>query len=94
METQFNGGQNDLFIAVKSESDALGRVACGSGVDLIFQFYLEMRGDGIKRCRKMKRRHRARLDSIERKHDMVRRCDDVGRRRGGTREETTSVRLT
>jgi hypothetical protein len=34
----------------------------------------------------MKQRQRACLGFMERKHDTARRCDDVGRRRGGTEE--------
>jgi hypothetical protein len=41
----------------------------------------------MKRCRKMKRRQRARLGSMERKHDTTRWCDDDSWRRGGTRRE-------
>jgi hypothetical protein len=41
----------------------------------------------MKRCQKIKRRQRAHLGSIGSKHDTVRRCDDVDRRRYGTDEE-------
>jgi hypothetical protein len=40
-----------------------------------------------KSCCKMKQRQQVRLSSIGRKRDTVRRCDDIGRRRGGTGEE-------
>jgi hypothetical protein len=40
----------------------------------------------MKRCRKMKLRQRARLDSLGRKRDMVRQRGDVGWRRGDTEE--------
>jgi hypothetical protein len=64
----------------------LGRVTCGDGADLMLQFWLKIGGGGTKHCRKMKRRQRAHLDSMGRKRDTARRCDDVSRRRGGTRE--------
>jgi hypothetical protein len=53
--------------------------------------------DGTKRCRKMKRRQRACLGSMERKRDTARwRDTSIEERwhRGGKREETTSARLT
>jgi hypothetical protein len=40
----------------------------------------------MKHCRKIKRRQRARLNSMRRKRDTVRRCDDVSRRKCGTDE--------
>jgi hypothetical protein len=40
-----------------------------------------------KHYQKMKRKHRARLDSMENKCGMARRRDDISRRRGGTGEE-------
>jgi hypothetical protein len=46
-----------------------GRVTSGGGADLILQFWLERRSDRMKRCRKMKRRQRAHLGSMERKRD-------------------------
>jgi hypothetical protein len=61
-------------------------VVDGGGVDSMLQYRLERGGDGMKRCRKMKRRQRARLGSMGRKRDMVQRRGDVGRRRGGTGE--------
>jgi hypothetical protein len=61
-------------------------VAGDGSVDSMFQFLLERRCDGMKRCQKMKRRQRAYLDSIERKCDTTRRRDNVGQRRGGTGE--------
>jgi hypothetical protein len=51
-------------------------------------------GGGMKHCQKMKQRQWARLGPMGRKSNTVRRCGDVGRRRGGTREETTPVGLT
>jgi hypothetical protein len=64
--------------------------ACGGGADSVFYFRLERRGDGTKRCRKIKRRQRSRLASIGRKCDTVWRHDDVdqmrddiGREKGG-----------
>jgi hypothetical protein len=59
-------------------------VASGGGADLMLR--LDRGGDGMKRCRKMKRRQQARLGSMGRKLDMTRRCGDIGRRRGGTKE--------
>jgi hypothetical protein len=44
----------------------------------------------MKRCRKMKRRQRVRLDSMRKRCDTVWWCDDVDRRKG---EETTTVAL-
>jgi hypothetical protein len=38
----------------------------------------------MKCCQKMKRMQQSRLGSMERKHDIARRRDDVGRRGGGT----------
>jgi hypothetical protein len=58
----------------------------GGGADSILQFRLERRGDGTKRCRKMKQRQRSHLGSMGRKRDMTRWHDDVGRTRGGTGE--------
>jgi hypothetical protein len=63
-----------------------GRVAYGGGADLMLQFWLERGGDRIKRCQKIKRRQRARLSSIGRKCDMVRRRDDIDRRICNTEE--------
>jgi hypothetical protein len=64
----------------------------------MLQFQLERGDDEMKYYRKMKWRHRARLDSIGRKCDTARRCDDVDRRRGSTgegeREEMMTVQLT
>jgi hypothetical protein len=40
----------------------------------------------MKRCRKMKRNQRARLDSMGMKYDMTRWRDDIGRSRDGTGE--------
>jgi hypothetical protein len=59
-------------------------VAGGVGVDSILWFSLEGGGDGTERCRKMKQKHQAHFDSIERKCDTTRWCDNVDQRRGGT----------
>jgi hypothetical protein len=67
-------------------------VASGSGADSMLQFWLERGGDGIKHCRKMKRRQQARIRLMGRKCDTVRRCDDIGWRRGDTREGKGSRR--
>jgi hypothetical protein len=48
------------------------RMTCCGGADLILWFRLERGGDIIKHYRKIKRRHRAHLDSIGRKRDTVR----------------------
>jgi hypothetical protein len=63
-----------------------GRVVGGGGVDSMLWFRLKRGGDGMKCCRKMRRRLRAHFGSIGRKRDIVRRCVDVDRRRGGTGE--------
>jgi hypothetical protein len=73
------------------------RVAGGGGADLILQFWLGRGGDGMKHCQKMKRRQRARLGSMGRRHDMTQRhglCQPKERRHwGGEREETMPVEL-
>jgi hypothetical protein len=74
-------------------------VVNGGGADLMLQFWLERRDDGMKHYQKMKQRQRAHLASMGWKRNTVRRCDDVSRKRGGTRDrvkrdETTSVGLT
>jgi hypothetical protein len=61
-------------------------VVSGGGVDSMLWFHLERGGDRTKHYRKMKWKQQARLGSMERKCDMVRRCGDIGRRRGGTGE--------
>jgi hypothetical protein len=48
------------------------RVAYNGDVDSIVWFQLERRDDGTKHCQKMKRSQRARLGSMERKHDTMR----------------------
>jgi hypothetical protein len=48
-------------------------VAGGSGIDSMLRFQLERGGDGMKFCRKMKRKQRAHLGSIGRKHGMAQR---------------------
>jgi hypothetical protein len=57
-------------------------VTGGGGTNSILQFRFERGYDGTKRCRKMKRMHRACLDSMGRKHDTMRWHGNVGRRRG------------
>jgi hypothetical protein len=52
----------------------------------MLQFRLERRGDRTKRCREIKWRQRAHLDSMGRKRDPARRRDNVGRRRDDTGE--------
>jgi hypothetical protein len=47
-------------------------VAGGSSADSMLQFQLKREGDGMKHHRKMKRRQRTHLYSMERKHDMAR----------------------
>jgi hypothetical protein len=61
-------------------------VADGGDADSMLQFQLERGGHGMKHYRKMQRRQRAYLGSMERKHDMTRRNVDVSRRRGIIRE--------
>jgi hypothetical protein len=57
-----------IFYSSKGwELNGLERVNLGDGVDSMFRFHLKRRGDGMKRYRKMNRRQRTRLDSIERK---------------------------
>jgi hypothetical protein len=68
------------------EGGSLERVARDSGADSILQFLLEMGGDGIKHCQKMKRRQRARLGSMGKERDIAWRRDDVGQRRDSTME--------
>jgi hypothetical protein len=63
-----------------------GGVVDDGGADSMLQFQLKRGGDRTKRCRKMKQRQQARLGSIERKRDTMRRRGNIGRRRGGTRE--------
>jgi hypothetical protein len=58
----------------------------GGGADLMFQFRLERGCNRTKRYQKMERRQRVHLDSIERKCDTTRRCDDVDQRRDGSGE--------
>jgi hypothetical protein len=59
-------------------------VGGGSGADSMLRFWIERRGDEMKHCRKMKRRHRACLNSMGRKHDTT--YGVISRRRGGTGE--------
>jgi hypothetical protein len=48
--------KSPFYSIVGWKSDSLGRVAGGSGADSMIQFWLERGGDGMKCCRKMKRR--------------------------------------
>jgi hypothetical protein len=52
----------------------------------MLQFWLEWGDDVMKRCQKMKRKQRARLDSMRRKRDTTQQRGDVDRRRDGTEE--------
>jgi hypothetical protein len=61
-------------------------MAVDGDMDSMLRFWLERGDDGMKRCRKMKWRQRARLDSMGRKRETVRWQGDVSRRRGGTGE--------
>jgi SRSO17 transposase len=56
-------------------------------VGWMLHFWLKRGGDGIKHYQKIEWRQRARLDSMERKHDTTRQHDDIGRRRGSAEEE-------
>jgi hypothetical protein len=67
---------------VEGEERAVG----SGGANSMIQFWLDTGDDGIKHCRKMKRRHRVRLGFIEKKCDTIRRCDDLDRRRCSTYE--------
>jgi hypothetical protein len=70
-------------------------VAGSGGANSMLQFRLERGGDGMKRCRKTKRRQCAHLDSMESKRNTVRRHQPEERRhQGGEREETTLVGMT
>jgi hypothetical protein len=68
------------------ESGDPERVAYDGGADSLLQFWLESECDGTKHWQKIKRRQWAHLDSMRRKRDTARRCDDIGRRRCGTGE--------
>jgi hypothetical protein len=52
-------------------------VAGGGGADSMLQFRLERGGDGTKRCRNMKWRQRAHLDSMGKNCDMMRWRGDI-----------------
>jgi hypothetical protein len=78
--------RDDERMTTVKGNDGPGRVACDSSMNSMLQFRLERGGDGTKRCQKMNRRQRAHLSSMGRKHDMVRRCDDLDRRRSDTEE--------
>jgi hypothetical protein len=62
------------------------RVAGGGFVDSMLRFRLEMGGDEMNRCRKMKRRQQTRLSPMERKRDTAGWRDNVRQRRGGIEE--------
>jgi hypothetical protein len=62
------------------------RVASGGDADSMLRFQLERGDDMMKYYRKMKRRQRARLDSMGRKRDKTWWRGHVDRRRGGTGE--------
>jgi hypothetical protein len=78
------------------ESTCTWRVTSSGGLDSMLWFWLERGGDWMKCYRKMKRRQRARLRSIGKKRDtMRRRCRPKEKRhRGGEREEMTPIGLT
>jgi hypothetical protein len=63
------------------------RMASGGGANSMLRFRLEREGDVMKHYQKMKRRQRACLGSMERKHDTTWRHGNVGRRRGSTGKE-------
>jgi hypothetical protein len=54
-------------------------VTCCGGADSMLRFRLKRGGDGMKHCRKMKRRQRARLGSMGSKCGMMQQCGDVDR---------------
>jgi hypothetical protein len=49
------------------DSNSLGRVASGGGVNSMIQFQLEGEGDGMKCCRMIKQKQQAHLDFIGKK---------------------------
>jgi hypothetical protein len=53
------------------------RLAVSGDADLMFQFWLKGRGDGMKHCRIMKGGQQAHLGSMGWKRDTMRLCDDV-----------------
>jgi hypothetical protein len=69
------------------ESDGLGRVVNNDDPDSMLQFWLKREGDGMKCCRKIKRKQWVRLGSMERKYDMARWHDNVSQKRCDTGEE-------
>jgi hypothetical protein len=66
-------------------------VAGIDGEDSMFQFRLEMGDNRTKRCYKIKRRQRTRLDSMGMKRVMTQRCGDIGWRRGDTGERKEKI---
>jgi hypothetical protein len=83
METQLSGGESDqggddFFIAVEGGS----RAVRGGWLAVVVRFNASvLPREGRRRtkhCRKMKRRQRAHLGSIGRKHDMERGNGNVG----------------
>jgi hypothetical protein len=75
-----------FYSSERWESGGPGRVTYDSSANSMLQFRLKRRGYGSKRYQKMKQRQRACFSSMRRNCDTVRRCDDVGQRRGGTEE--------
>jgi hypothetical protein len=61
-------------------------VVGGGGADSILQFQLGRGDDKTKRYRKIKRRQRAHLGSVESKRDTMRQRGNASRRRGDTEE--------
>jgi hypothetical protein len=68
------------------ESSNLRWVADSGGADSILRFCLEGEGDGMKRCRRIKRRQRACLGSMGRKCYTTQWHGDVSRRKDSTGE--------
>jgi hypothetical protein len=75
-----------IFYSSRWESSSPGRVAYSGGADSMLLFRFERGCDRTKHYPKIKRRQRARLDSMGRKCNRVRRRDDVGQRRCGIEE--------
>jgi hypothetical protein len=70
-------------------------MAGGGGADSMLQFQLERGRNRMKRYRNMKRRQRARLVFVGRKHDTaLQRRPEERQHQGDEREETTLVGLT
>jgi hypothetical protein len=75
-----------------------GRITGGGGTDSMLQFQLERKGDGMKHCRNMKWKQQARLGSMEKRHDTVRRWawsqPEERRHWEGKKDDTMSVGIT